>query len=299
MLDYPLRVNDLEKSFPKKLGLKRFKAVDGVGFDLPRGRILGFLGPNGAGKTTTIKCILGLLKPDSGKISIWGDLPASGHVRSRIGYVPENPDYEDIFTPMEMLTMFSSMRGLGMTTGEMEAILARVGLSGWERSRLKEFSKGMRQRVSLALALQSNPDLLIMDEPTGGLDPTARKEFRDIILEENRRGASVFLSSHLLSEVETICHRAVILSKGHKVAEGDLEDLLRTQDQYSIEYRLPEGDESSAKSIVVKQDVLQKTIDDLRGDGCFIERISPVYRTLEEVFLSATDESRTGPVQGG
>lgn len=288
MAHHPLRVVDLEKSFQKKFGLSSFKAVDSVSFTLESGEILGFLGPNGAGKTTTIKCILGLLKPSGGNVDLWGARPAEPSVRRRIGYVPENPDYEDIFTPMEYLSMFSSMRKLDMKKETMMAILQRVGLADWENQRLSSFSKGMRQRLSLALALQGEPDLLIMDEPTGGLDPVARKEFRDIILQENRRGASVFLSSHLLSEVETICTRAVILSHGEKVAEGQLEDLMRTEDLYRITYILSKRETTEEKEIEVESEILQKTLDELRDDGYSIIGVNPVYKSLEDVFLTAT-----------
>ncbi len=284
MEDYPLQVKELEKSFKKKLGLSSFKAVDAISFHLSPGEILGFLGPNGAGKTTTINCVLGLLKPSGGTVSLWGSQPAASQVRRRIGYVPENPDYDDLFTPLEFMMMFSSMRRLNMSRDRIFAILDRVGLSKWEEVRIRNFSKGMKQRVSLALALQSEPELLIMDEPTGGLDPAARKEFRDIILEENRRGVSVFLSSHLLSEVETICDRAVILSKGKKVIEGKLDELMRTEDHYRIEYRVSDEPEE----LEIHAALLQNTIDDLRGRGYSIISVNPLYRSLEEVFLSAT-----------
>ena len=284
MEHYPLQVEELEKSFKKKLGMSSFKAVDTISFKVSPGEILGFLGPNGAGKTTAIKCILGLLKPSGGKVSLWGSHPAASEVRKRIGYVPENPDYDDLFTPLEFMTMFSSMRRLDMSQDQMLAILDRVGLAKWGDVRIRSFSKGMKQRVSLALALQSKPELMIMDEPTGGLDPAARKEFRDIILEENRRGVSVFLSSHLLSEVETICDRAVILSKGKKVVEGRLEELMRTEDHYRITYRVSDEPEE----LEIHAAVLQKTIDDLREKGCSIISVNPLYRSLEEVFLCAT-----------
>ena len=284
MGNYPLQVNELEKSFKKKLGLSSFKAVDAISFHVSTGEILGFLGPNGAGKTTAIKCILGLLKPSGGKVSLWGAHPAAPEVRKRIGYVPENPDYDDLFTPLEFMMMFSSMRRLDMGREQMLAILDRVGLAKWEEVRIRSFSKGMKQRVSLALALQSKPELLIMDEPTGGLDPVARKEFRDIILEENQRGVSIFLSSHLLSEVETICDRAVILSQGKKVVEGRLEELMRTEDHYRITYRVSDEPEE----LEIHAEVLQTTIDDLRGKGYSIISVNPLYRSLEDVFLSAT-----------
>ena len=288
MTDVPIKVDNLEKTFRKTLGFSSFKAVDSLSFQVNKGEILGFLGPNGAGKTTTIKCILGLLKPTSGNVLLWNDYPASKNVRTKIGYVPENPDYEDIFTPLEFMTMFSSMRKLDMNEDKMVSILGRVGLEAWADVRIRNFSKGMKQRMSLALALQSKPLLLIMDEPTGGLDPAARKEIRDVILEENSRGATIFLSSHLLSEVETICDRAVILANGKKVTEGNLDDLLRTEDLFSISFTVPgsEPDEPEGKEVTAAD--LQKTIDELRQNGHNILEVKPVYRSLEEVFLSAT-----------
>ncbi len=288
MTDVPIKVDNLEKTFRKTLGFSSFKAVDSLSFQVNKGEILGFLGPNGAGKTTTIKCILGLLKPTSGHVVLWDDLPASKSVRTRIGYVPENPDYEDIFTPLEFMTMFASMRKLDISKDQMISILGRVGLEAWVKVRIRNFSKGMKQRMSLALALQSQPDLLIMDEPTGGLDPAARKEFRDVILEENNRGATIFLSSHLLSEVETICDRAVILAKGKKVTEGNLDDLLRTEDLFSISFIVPGTKSETPEIKEVTEADLQNTIDELRQKGQNILEVKPVYRSLEEVFLSAT-----------
>ena len=289
MTEAPLSVKELTKVFRKSLGISSFKAIDSISFTLEKGEILGFLGPNGAGKTTTIKCILGLLSPTSGTARLWGNRPASTASRKKLGYVPENPDYEDAFSPMEFLRMFAQMRKLPDETKLHNALLDRVGLKGWETVRIRNFSKGMRQRLSLALALQSVPKLLVMDEPTGGLDPTARKEFRDIILEERDRGASIFLSSHLLSEVETICDRAVILSKGKKVSEGSLKELLSVEEKYRIEYIDGWKTTGEKKStITVDAGNLNATIDALRGEGRRIVEVHQVFRSLEEVFLSAT-----------
>ncbi|MCK4506745.1 MAG: ABC transporter ATP-binding protein, partial [Candidatus Aegiribacteria sp.] len=192
------------------------------------------------------------------------------------------------FTPLEFMTMFASMRKLDMKKDHMVSILGRVGLEAWVNVRIRNFSKGMKQRMSLALALQSQPFLLIMDEPTGGLDPAARKEIRDVILEENQRGASIFLSSHLLSEVETICDRAVILANGKIVTEGHLDDLLRTEDLFSISFSIPGTESDIPEEKKVRVADLQKTIDELRQVGNNILEVKPVYRSLEEVFLSAT-----------
>ncbi len=285
MKDCALSVEELSKRYPRAGGFRRFPALSGVSFELDRGEILGFLGPNGAGKTTTIKCILGLLRPDSGVLAVFGSPPASPAVRARLGYVPENPDYDDSFTPLEYLSVFASMRGIRHSDEASRALLGRVGLSGWGGTRLRRLSKGMKQRLSLALALQSRPDLLVMDEPTGGLDPGARKEFRDIILEENGRGASIFLSSHILSEVETVCDRAVILSSGRVVASGSLDELLRSEDLWRIAYT--RGGTAGSES--VHRAGLQDRIDALRASGAEIEEVARHFRSLEDVFLTATE----------
>jgi ABC-2 type transport system ATP-binding protein len=290
-VDSPLVVEDVVKKYTRKL--HSFHALENVSFSMKSGEILGFLGPNGAGKTTMIKCILGLLFPTQGKILLW-DLPPAHHkVRKLIGYVPESPDYEDAFSPMEFLQGFAHMRGFHQTDDEMIELLGRVGLTGWENVRIRQFSKGMRQKLSLAIALQFKPELLIMDEPTGGLDPVARKRFRDIILEENGRGATIFLSSHLLSEVETVCHRAIILSRGKVVREGSMDELLLTENEYRILYRTAPGEDStcSEEEITVHEKRLQSEIGSLQARGCEIIRVGQIYRSLEDVFLSATGET--------
>lgn len=280
---HPLQVRELSKNFPGRKGLGTVNAVSGVSFDVQQGEIVGFIGHNGAGKTTTIKCILGLLKPSRGRISLWNGVPGSAAVRKRIGYVPENPDYDQDFSPMEYLVMFASMRGLEGGEKEWAALLSRVGLEGWEKTTIKQFSKGMRQRMSLALALQSEPDLLVMDEPTGGLDPVARKEFRDIILQENQRGASVFLSSHILSEVETVCTRAVMLSEGRLIGEDSMENLLGGEKTYRLVAENASGDKVELE---VPESGLQRKIDKAREKGLSVTRVELKLRTLEEVYIS-------------
>jgi ABC-2 type transport system ATP-binding protein len=283
---HPLQVMKLSKQFSRKRSLSTVTAVSDISFNVRHGEIVGFIGHNGAGKTTTIKCILGLLKPSGGRISLWGNAPANSAVRKRIGYIPENPDYDDSFTPTEYLRMFASMRGLADSETDWKKLLDRVGLSNWKTTGIRQFSKGMKQRMSMAIALQSAPDLLVLDEPAGGLDPIARKEFRDIIIEENERGASVFLSSHILSDVETICGRAVILASGKLVASGSMHDLLGEENLYKltviskktgreVEETIPEAD-------------LQSRIDSLRRDNVQIVKVETAIKSLEDVFLAAT-----------
>lgn len=283
---YPLQVQNLSKKFPGTRGLGTVQAVSDVSFNVNQGEIVGFIGHNGAGKTTTIKCILGLLKPTGGTINLWSGRPGESAVRKRIGYVPENPDYDQSFSPMEYLTMFSSMRGLNGGDKEWIALLDRVGLSGWEKTTIRQFSKGMRQRMSLALALQSEPELLVMDEPTGGLDPVARKQFRDIILEEHDRGASIFLSSHILSEVETVCHRAVMLSKGKLITQGLMQDLLGGEKVFRVIAESPDSGDSI--ELEVPESSLQEKIDAIRKRGISVTRVELKLKTLEEVYISVS-----------
>jgi ABC-2 type transport system ATP-binding protein len=287
---HPLQVIELSRRFPGKRGLGTVQAVSNISFRVQQGEIVGFIGHNGAGKTTTIKCILGLLKPSQGRVSLWNSHPANPGARKRIGYIPENPDYDDTFSPLEYLTMFAGMRKLTGNKTSWMNLLERVGLKGWETTGIRQYSKGMKQRMSLAIALQSVPDLFIMDEPTGGLDPIARKEFRDIIIEENRRGASVFLSSHILSEVETVCHRAVILAGGKLVTEGAMQDLLGGENLYRITTLSPGRDEST--EITVPEAELQNSIDSLRAKGLPVLKVEMVLKSLEEVFLSVTGGDR-------
>lgn len=280
----PVVVEHLVRTFHVRAGLARIDAVRDVSFHLEPGEILGFLGHNGAGKTTTMKCVLGLLHPTSGSARVWGLPPGSPDARKRLGYVPENPDYDQSFSSLELLRAFAGMRRLAGSDQDWRKLLQKVGLHGWENVRLKSYSKGMRQRLSLALALQSKPGLLVLDEPTGGLDPIARKEFRDIILEENARGASVLLSSHLLSEVENICHRVIILKRGTVVRTGTLEELLGGEETHRVTYT--EAD--SSREVTVPSGELQATIDMLRGRGLPVTGVERSWKSLEEVFLSAT-----------
>jgi ABC-2 type transport system ATP-binding protein len=280
----PVSVVDLRKSYTGSGGFRRFAALRGISFDLLQGEILGFLGPNGAGKTTTIKCILGLLSPGSGSVRVLGRRPGSAEARKHLGYVPENPDYDDSFTPLEYIRLFAGMRGFDRSPETASALLSRVGLQGWGNTRMRKLSKGMKQRLSLALALQGSPDILVLDEPTGGLDPGARKEFRDIILQEKDRGASIFFSSHILSEVEMVCSRALILSAGSLVRAGTLDELLRTEHTWRIRY----ASDSVEHEEAVQLDSLQERIDSLRRGGASILEVSRQFRSLEEVFLSAT-----------
>jgi ABC-2 type transport system ATP-binding protein len=208
----------------------RIIAVDRLDLKVEAGTIHGFLGPNGAGKTTTIKLILGLLKPDSGSIKVLG-FDGGGQkidVRSRIGYMPELPKLPTFLKGRELLEIYGEIYGLSRTdkVNEAKRLLELVGLSDRANDLIAHYSKGMQQRLGLAQALIGDPDLVILDEPSLGLDPVGMVEVREIIKKIASEGRTVFLSSHLLNEVQQVCSHATVINKGMKVIEGSISNLL-------------------------------------------------------------------------
>lgn len=208
----------------------RFTAVDGVSLNIPAGQIYGFLGPNGAGKTSTIMMLLGVLKPTSGSIRLFGEEyhPGRLDLRRRIGVVPEKQPLGmwSWMTAEEYLAMFAELFQVPDPGERIGALLEKVGLSDVRRKRMAEFSHGMMQKLSIIRALLPDPDILFLDEPISGLDPFGVKQTRDLILEENREGRTIFISSHILSEVEKICHRVAIIYQGRLLAEDQMGSLL-------------------------------------------------------------------------
>lgn len=204
------------------------EALRGLTLTVEQGEIFGFLGPNGAGKTTTIKLILGILSPQKGGISIFGKDPVSPAVRYSVGYMPETAEYYRYLTPVEILRMYGEMFAIprNVLSGRIDQLLELVGLRKDSSRLIGGFSKGMMQKVSFAQALINDPDLLVLDEPTGGLDPLARRTMRDVILSFKQKGKTIFFSSHELSEVELISDRIGILNKGQLVACGPLKEVI-------------------------------------------------------------------------
>lgn len=217
---------DYEVGFWRK---RKVRALDGLSLNVKPGGIFGFLGGNGAGKTTTIKILMGLLFPTEGTAKILGSPIDEVEMRSRIGYCPENPYFYDYLTPLELLDYFGRLFGLDAATrGSRSAdLLHAVGLdeAAWKRQ-LRKFSKGMQQRVGLAQALINEPEVVFLDEPMSGLDPVGRREIRELIAGLKSKGTSVFMSTHILSDVEALCDEVAILRKGKLFATGDLPELL-------------------------------------------------------------------------
>jgi ABC-2 type transport system ATP-binding protein len=193
------------------------------------GEVIGFLGPNGAGKSTTIKAILGFIAPDAGAVRIFGQPAGSPAAKAKIGYLPEVALYYPFLTPLETLSLYGRLQGLGGAAlrDESYALLERVGLAGREKQPLRTFSKGMQQRLGIAQALLGSPDLLVLDEVTSGVDPLGRRQLREVLREVKDAGATIFFSSHELDEVAHLCDRILVLHGGKIVAESPMDTTLR------------------------------------------------------------------------
>ncbi|MBI1949767.1 MAG: ABC transporter ATP-binding protein [Acidobacteria bacterium] len=281
-------------------------ALRGLDLVVPRGQTFGLLGPNGAGKTTLVKLLLGIAFPTSGKATVLGR--PSGHVptRRRIGYLPENHRYPPHLTGEQVLHHFGRLSGLGRPerTRRVEALLKRVRMEEWRAVRVHKYSKGMMQRLGMAQAILNDPDLLILDEPTDGVDPIGRREIRDLLLEQKQRGATIFLNSHLLSEVERLCDRVAILREGALLREGSVSDLTRPQAAWRVEVRpaAAEALQAACRRVpgagVVQGGVemsgdagaLNVLIDALRGQGVEILSVVPRRDSLEDVFVKVLNE---------
>lgn len=218
-----IQVKGLTKDF------KEIKAVNGLSFEVPAGQVYGFLGQNGAGKSTTIRMLLTLIKPDSGVIEIFG-MNLEKHrkeILKQVGAIIEKPDLYKYLTAIENLRLFAAISGVKLSEKQLMEQLDKVGLAERAKSRVKTFSQGMKQRMGIAVALVNDPQLIILDEPTNGLDPQGIADVRNLILHlSNDQGKTVFVSSHLLSEIELIADSVLIINKGKKVAEGSKQELL-------------------------------------------------------------------------
>ena len=204
----------------------RRTAVDDVSLEVGRGEVVGLLGPNGAGKTTVIKMLLGLVHPDAGEAKLLGRSAADPAARARVGYLPELFRYQPWLSAAEVLALHVRLAGVGVSVREQGECLSLVGLAERAGDRVGGFSKGMQQRLGLAVALVARPELVVLDEPTSALDPLGRVDVRDIVLSLKSRGVAVLLNSHLIGEVERVCDRAVILDRGRVAAAGTLAELL-------------------------------------------------------------------------
>jgi ABC-2 type transport system ATP-binding protein len=280
----------------------RITALDGIDFTVQEGELFGLLGPNGAGKTTTVKILLGLTRATNGEAKIAGLPVRDPASRRSVGYLPEGHKIPNYLTARQAMSIFGRMSGMesAAIARRIPELLERVRIPQWADVRIKKFSKGMTQRLGLACALIHSPKLLLLDEPTDGVDPVGRREIRDLLREEAKNGTAVLLNSHLLSEIELTCDRVAMLRKGKVAAFGTVEELTRKQATYKMvatptdENLVNAFRESGAgvervngHMVLSVSDVahLNALVDALRARGGMLNELTPVRSTLEDVFV--------------
>lgn len=291
-----IETSNLTKMYGKKVGCSE------ICLSVGEGQIFGFLGPNGAGKSTLVKILVGLLFPTGGTAKILGRPLGDLEARRKTGFLPENFRYQDWLTGEELLSFHASLYGLSAQDKKrrIPAVLEQVGLSGKERQKVGTYSKGMQQRVGLACALLPDPELVFLDEPTSALDPLGRREVRQIILDLRRRGKTVFLNSHLLSEVEMICDQVTIIHKGRIISMGVLEEMLSgaVEVEMQVEAQTPQMlSELSALSrkMVVDGSHIRLSLNDRKDVGALagiavrnggrLFSLKAVQGSLEDLFI--------------
>ncbi|OFW01879.1 MAG: hypothetical protein A3I61_02495 [Acidobacteria bacterium RIFCSPLOWO2_02_FULL_68_18] len=283
-----------------------YVALDALTLEVGRGEVFGFLGPNGAGKTTTLKLLMQLIFPTSGRAEILGRPLGDLVVRRRIGYLPENPYFYDYLTAEELLDYFGSLFGYGAAERRrrVAALLDEVGIGAERRLQLRKFSKGMLQRVGIAQAIVNDPDVVFFDEPMSGLDPLGRREVRRLMLKLRDRGCTVFFSSHVLSDAETLCSRVAILVGGRLVASGPLSNLLAFQVQgwelvltgvtdTALEQATRCGQVVRATRLGAEHYALElpvttapeRVVSDFTACGARLVSLTPMRETLEDYFV--------------
>ena len=279
----------------------RQTAVDGVSFTVGRGEIVGLLGPNGAGKTSVIKILLGLVRPDAGEVLLLGRPAPDPESRARVGYLPELFRYQPWLTAAEVLALHVRLAGVEVSADDRRKSLAAVGLADRAGDRVGGFSKGMQQRLGLAVALVARPELVVLDEPTSALDPLGRADVRDLLLSLRARGVAVLLNSHLIGEVERVCDRVVILDKGRVAASGTLPELLGHRElRLQLERVTADAEERLAAAgqftrsedsftVALAADEPTSTVPDLVADlvalGVAVHAVELVRISLEERLL--------------
>lgn len=299
----PIEVHNLVKSYRSGPLRPPQPVLQGVSLRVEEGTVFGLMGPNGAGKTTFIKSLLDIVRPQSGTIRILGGSPADPRVRERIGYLPEKIQFVPGTTALSFLKSAARIRKLRLSISDIELQLERLGLGDVGDKKVQAFSKGMKQRLGVASALLGQPELLILDEPTDGIDPIGRQAIRTIIGEENKRGATVFLNSHLLSETEKICQTVGVLVAGRIVLEGPVDEIRRFD--HSWELRFEEGVEPEILASLGFEsqqnegtyifqhghsEELNLAIDKARAKGARLIHLSERTRDLEAVLVDLVRE---------
>ena len=291
-----INLEDVYKTYRGKV-----HALRGVSLEVQEGEIFGLLGPNGAGKSTLVKIMMTVIHASRSSGTVLGFPIGNVEGLKQIGYLPEHHRFPIYLTGSQVLRHFAALSGVDRSTrtNRSKDLLGRLGLADWGQKRVNTYSKGMLQRLGIAQALMNNPKLLILDEPTDGVDPVGRREIRDLLSELRNEGRGVFLNSHLLSELEMVCDQVAIMIKGKVTMQGTIESL--TSESKRIEIEIENTPPKWTKVAFDKVDgqtltklgddtaSVQPLIDQLRGDQCTIRSVRPVRESLEDLFLRAVD----------
>ncbi|MEM9159390.1 MAG: ABC transporter ATP-binding protein [Verrucomicrobiota bacterium] len=267
-----IEIAGLTKDFPVAVKGKRLRAVDDLSLSVGEGEVYGLLGPNGSGKSTTIKALLGLLKPTKGSCSVFGSPCSEVSTRLMLGYLPEAPYFPRFMSGLELVIYFGELCGLKKSEAEERGteLLEELGLAGAREQRIGTYSKGMLQRLGMAQALVGDPKVVILDEPTAGVDPIGARDIGQIILRQKEMGKTVLLCSHLLSHVESLCDRVAILNRGKLMTEGRVEDLLS------------DGDASGLLIEGLSEEKRVRLIAEVESNG---GRVSKRSKSLSDLFM--------------
>ena len=261
---------------------KQVVALEGLDLKVMQGEVFGLLGPNGSGKSTTMKLLLGLLKPTAGEIKVFGQPAGSMLAKKRIGFLPESPYFPNFLTGSELLRYFGQLSGMGgaLLRKRIQELLELVELEYAAKRIVKNYSKGMLQRIGLAQALLHDPDLLLLDEPTAGVDPIGSRRIRDLILKLKGQGKTIIFSSHLLEQVEDVSDRVVILERGRKLSEGTMQQMLEQSTEYQISFK------------GLEQKGLEKVLGLLKEQGAVEINVSRPRQKLETFFMNLVNKEK-------
>jgi ABC-2 type transport system ATP-binding protein len=279
-----IKTNNLTKLYNLGWRQGKLRALDGLNLQVRPGEVFGLLGPNGSGKTTTLKIVLGLMEPTEGDASIFGVPCYKVQSRLHVGFLPENPYFYKYLTGAETLEFFGRLCGLGGKSLDkrIDELIDLVGLSRARDRRLSGYSKGMLQRIGLAQAMIHDPQLLLLDEPTAGVDPIGSRAIRDIILQLKKMGKTVLLSSHLLAQVQDVCDRICVLNLGKMILEGNVGDLIRDQKRTNITVEN------------LSADARRQVEQAIQAGGAQLVAVDHPETTLEDLFLATVRQDKRG-----
>lgn len=289
----------------------KIHALRGIEMKVRRGEVFGLLGPNGAGKSTLVKILMTVISPTKAMGTVLGQPVGHKATLARLGYLPEHHRFPEYLTGGQVVDFYGALAGVPGVVRRRRTpeLLDLVGMREWANTRVKQYSKGMRQRIGIAQALINDPDLVVLDEPTDGVDPVGRRDIRGMVQRLKEQGKTVFLNSHLLSELEMVCDRVAILVQGKVSSQGTIDDLTRESRRYTIQVRgeapawaaeaglRVAGAANGAATLVQPTDdadAVQQVIDRLRGEGRVVVSVTPVRESLEDLFMRAVTDPTTG-----